>query len=169
MSQNFSADDQLRMETDPPKLTSTLNVLTILTFTWCAISALITVAMPAINDWLLSTMEKAKASGKDFSAKEIADMEKGKQAIELYKEHMIPLIVISIVCILLCFIGALWMRKLKKDGYWLYVAGELAPIAAGFIIMGSAQYAGIFSIFIGIAIPVVFVILYTTQRKYLVF
>lgn len=168
MNQDLSTTDKLNFEADPPRMSSTLNVLTILTFIWCGISALYTLAMPTINDFLLKTLDKAASSGKEFTAKELSDMERGRAAIELSNQNMIPLMVVGIVCIVLCFLGALWMRKLKKDGYWLYVTGELAPIIAGIIILGTSQLASIWGILIGIGIPVLFVILYTTQRKYLV-
>lgn len=166
MSQVSPTTDSLNFDTDPPKISSTLNVLTILTFIGCGIGALLTCAMPAINDFLLKMMDKAQSSGKELSASDIEKMEKGRAAIELYKHNMIPLMITSIVGILLCFVGALWMRKLKKDGYWLYVAGEIAPVIATVFIMGTAQFSGIN--ILSLLIPVVFVILYTTQRKYLV-
>lgn len=162
-----TAKDLLQYEDGKPKLPSGLNVLTILTFIGCSIFGLLTLFTPAINSFFSKALEKAASSGKEFSAKELESMEKGKAALELAKQNMIPLMIVGIVCIALCFVGALWMRKFKKDGYWLYVAGELAPIVAGFFIMGSTQYQGVWSIVIGIGIPVVFVILYTMQRKYL--
>ncbi len=60
------------------------------------------------------------------------------------------------------------MRKLKKDGYWIYVSGELLPIIVSLILLGTAQFNGAFSIVIALGIPLAFVILYTMQRKYLV-
>lgn len=80
---------------------------------------------------------------------------------------MIPMMIVGLVCIILCLVGALWMRKLKKDGYWIYVAGELAPILAGLFIMGTAQYTSIWSVLFGVGIPATFVVLYTLQRKHL--
>jgi hypothetical protein len=50
----------------------------------------------------------------------------------------------------------------------MYVAGEIAPLIAGVIIMGTGQYTSIWSVILGVGIPVLFVILYTVQRKYLV-
>jgi hypothetical protein len=59
------------------------------------------------------------------------------------------------------------MRKYKKDGYLMYVIGELAPLIGSLFIMGTSQYTGVFSVLIGLGIPFLFVILYTLQRKYL--
>lgn len=166
MNQENTADVLNSGETK--KLPSGLNVLTILTFIGCGIFGLLTLLTPVINKFLLNLMDKAASSGQDLSAKQLAEMEKGRAAIELTNQNMIPLITVGMVGIILCFIGALWMRKLKKDGYWIYVAGELAPILAMFFIMGTAQYTSIWSYIFGIGLPVLFVILYTLQKKHLV-
>ena len=95
-------------------------------------------------------------------------MEKGRAAIEIQQQNMVPLMIIGMAGIILCMIGALWMRKLKKDGYWMYVAGEVAPLIGGFAILGKSQYNGIGSVIIGLMIPLIFIGLYTTQLKYLI-
>ncbi len=165
-----NTDSNLPGQEDPTKgkLPAGINVLTILTFIGCGVGALFTMFMSAINDFFLKYIDKALNSGKDFSAKELADMEKGKASIELVQQHIIPLTVVGAIGIILCVLGALWMRKLKKDGYWLYIAGELAPVIGSVVIMGTGQYNSIGSIVGGFLIPVVFVVLYTFQRKHLV-
>ena len=75
---------------------------------------------------------------------------------------------ISIVGIVLCVVGAVWMRKLKKDGFWIYTAGEILPLIGSFILLGTKQYTGVTSIIFGVGIPVLFIVLYARQRKYLV-
>jgi hypothetical protein len=166
---NDTANDLLNYDDtrEQKKLPSGLNVLTILTFIGCTIFGLFTLLSPVINKFLLGIMDKAASSGQELSAKQLADMEKGRAGIALANQNMIPLMLIGMAGIILCFVGALWMRKYKKDGYWMYVAGELAPVLGSFLIMGTAQYTGVTSILIGIGIPVLFVILYTMQRKYL--
>lgn len=155
-------------EVNKPKIPSGLNVLTILTFIGCGVFALLLLLSPAINKFMLNMMDKATSSGQELTAKQLADIEKGRAAIELSNQHMVPMMIIGLIGIILCFVGALWMRKFKKDGYWIYVAGELAPIIAGLVIIGTAQYANVWGIIIGIVIPVLFVTLYTMQRKHLV-
>jgi hypothetical protein len=148
-----------------PPLPSMLNVLTILTIIGCSILFLFSLASPALINLSKNMMDKAGTS--ELSPKEIADMEKGRVALELTEQHMVPLMALSIVGIVLCFIGALMMRKLKKDGYWLYLAGQVVPFLGGLFILGTAQFSG-FSSFLIPIISLVFIILYTTQRKYLV-
>ncbi|MEO6253567.1 MAG: hypothetical protein ABIO79_09690 [Ferruginibacter sp.] len=167
MTQETTPDVLTLDEKGKPKIPSGLNILTILTFIGCAVFGLFTLLMPVIYKFLLNMMDKAASSGKEFSEKELADMEKGRAAIELFTNNMVPTMIIGMVGIVLCFMGALWMRKFKKDGYWMYVAGELLPLVAGFFLLGSEQYTGITSYILGIGMPILFVILYTTQRKYL--
>ena len=150
------------------KLPSSLNVLTILTFVGCGIGLLFSILTPFLNKFLMGMMDKAKASGTEMSTKQLEDMEKGKALMELTQANMIPLIAVGLVGITLCFIGARMMRKLKKDGYLIYVGGEILPVIGSFIILGTAQFTGVVSVIMGVGLPLVFVVLYTMQRKYLV-
>ena len=120
---NLNADDS-----ENTKLPQGLNVLTILTFIGCGLVGLFTLCAPMINDFFLKYLDKQLASGKDFSASELAKIEKGKDAIELAQQHMIPLMTTGLIGVALCLVGALWMRKLRKDGFWLYVSGEITPV-----------------------------------------
>lgn len=160
-----TTDTLVRDDFQKPVLPQMLNVLTILTFIGCSILFLLSLATPAIMKFSKKMMDKASVT--ELSPKEMADIEKGRHAIELAEQNMVPLIALGLVGIALCFIGALMMRKLKKDGYWLYLAGQVVPFIGGLFIMGTAQYTG-FSSFIFPIISLIFIILYTTQRKYLV-
>jgi hypothetical protein len=143
-----------------------LNVLTILTFIGCSIFGLLTLFMPFLYRLAIKLMDKTKSSGEDIPAKKLADMEKSRASMELALQNAVPLIIIGMAGIILCFVGALWMRKFKKDGYWLYVAGQIVPLAGSVIIMGQYQFSD-WKSYAGFIIPIVFILLYTTQRKYL--
>ena len=169
MTDTSTTKDLLEYSEDgKAKLPSSLNVLTILTFIGCGCFALLTLLMPMINKFFLGMMDKARASGAEMSTKQIEDMEKGKAVIELSQANMVPLMAVGLIGITLCFFGARMMRKFKKDGYMIYVAGELLPVIGSFIILGTAQFTGVASIIMGVGLPLVFVVLYTLQRKYLV-
>ena len=146
MNQDTAKDLLNYDEQGQAKLPSGLNVLTILTFIGCSIFGLLTLFSPMLNKFLLGIMDKAGSSGQELTAKQIEEMQKGRAALELANQNMIPLMAIGLVGIALCFIGALWMRKFKKDGYWMYVAGELAPVLGSFLIMGAAQFSGVMSV-----------------------
>ena len=161
--------DQLNSsEFDKPTLSSGLNVLTILTFIGSGIAILFSFATPAILKFSKSFMEKAATSGQELTSKQLDEMEKGRQAIELAQANMIPSIIVGVLGGILCIVAAVMMRKLKKDGYWIYIAGELLPLITTFILMGTSQFTGVFSVIIAVGIPVLFIVLYTLQKKNLV-
>lgn len=169
MTDTATTTDKLEFSEDgKAKIPSGLNVLTILTFVGCGIGILFSLLTPVINKFFLGMMEKAQTSGADLTAKQLEDMEKGKAVIELTQANMVPLMAVGIIGIVLCLAGAIMMRKLKKDGYLLYVGGELMPVIGNFIILGTAQFTGVTSIIMGVGLPLLFVVLYTLQRKHLV-
>jgi len=156
-------------EQGKPRIPSGLNTLTILTFIGCGIGLLFILVTPWLNNFFLEMMDKAQTSGAELTAKQLKDMEDGRAVIALTQANMVPIIVIGLIGIVLCLTGAIWMRKLKKDGYWIYLGGELFPVVGNFIILGTAQYTNAVGIIIGVGIPLLFVILYTLQRKHLVY
>jgi hypothetical protein len=167
MTDNQNTTDVLNFpEAEKQGLPGNINVLTILTFIGCAIGLIFSLASPALMKFSLSMMDKANSSGAELTDKQIVDMANARQAIEVAQANMLPLTIIGIAGIIACFVGAMWMRKLKKDGYFIYVAGELLPVLGSIIFMGKYQFTD-WKSYIGIIIPILFVVLYTTQRKYL--
>lgn len=155
-------------EFDKPTLGSGLNVLTILTFIGSGISIIFSLASPAILKFSKGFMDKAATSGQELTSKQLDDMEKGRQAIELAQANIIPSIIVGVLGAILCIVAAIMMRKLKKDGYWIYIAGELLPLITAFILMGTSQFTGVFSIIIAVGLPALFIVLYTLEKKNLV-
>ena len=163
-------------ETNPIELNSDgkqiipsgINTLTILTFIGSGLSLVFVLLTPFLNKLFLGFMDNARSSGTELTAKQMADMEKGKAVLELTSSNMIPLMAIGVVSIALCILGAVWMRKLKKDGFWIYVGGELLPVVGNFILLGTDQFTGVTSILMAVALPLLFVALYFRQMKYLV-
>lgn len=167
MSANVHTDDaQFNREVNNP-VPSGIKTLTVLTFVGSGFLLLYMIFLPAITRFMLGVLEKATNSSQDLSATELAKMEKGKSVLELTQANMVPIMLTGVLGIGLCVWGAIWMRKLKKDGYWIYLAGEIMPLVVGFILLGTAQFTDAFSIIIGLGIPLLFIVLYTVQRKYL--
>lgn len=168
MTNTSTSADLLELKEDgKPVLPTGINVLTILTFVGCGIGLLLTLLTPVINKFFLGFMNKAQSSGRELTTKELTDIEKGKAVIELSQANMVPLMVLGLVGIALCVVGAIWMRKLKKDGFWIYVGGELLPVIGTFILLGTAQFTGVVSVLLGVGLPVLFVVLYALQLKHL--
>lgn len=164
---NFTTEPDNLGELYSQPLPRGLNVLTILTFIGSAIGIIFTLATPWLSKFSLNMINKATETGADLTPKQITDMEASKKAIELTQTNMVPLLLIGAAGIVLCFIGALMMRKLKKDGFWIYVSGQILPIIGSLALLGMAQFTGVTS-YIIFLIPIVFISLYSMQRKYLV-
>ncbi|MDB5196127.1 MAG: hypothetical protein JWP88_497 [Flaviaesturariibacter sp.] len=160
----------------PPEKPGMLNVLTILTFIGCAFSYIFSIfgALNSSNyetqhEKLLDAQEKAGSSGfaRNMIDKSLETLENNAAAIDRMHDYRYIILVLGLLFTTLCLLGALQMRKLKKSGYPIYVIGEIAPLVVSVAFSGFMMFSNVFG-YIMIAIPVLFVILYTSQRKYLV-
>jgi heme A synthase len=86
-------------------------------------------------------------------------------AARVLLENRTPILLINLVTVLLCFFGALQMRKLKKRGFIMYVLGDLLTILKLFFVSVSPLAGVVYAFSYGIAL--IFVILYATQLKYM--
>ena len=159
--------DEISQTFQSEKEYGSLKTLTLLTYIGCGIGAIYIMATPFIMSFSEKMLNRAATAGQDLTASQAKKIEDGRRALELAQANLVPLLIIGSIGIIACFIGALWMRKLKKEGYYLYLAGEILPVIAGFILMGTGQFTGVVSMVIGLAIPIVFVILYSVNFKYL--
>lgn len=144
-----------------------LNVLTILTLIGCGIAYLSTCySYIAGNDpqkqidKLNETREKA---GDGFWGKMI---DSSIDIMQKSYENKNLLLISGLIFATLCLIGALQMRKLKKTGFYYYLIGELGPFVIMAGLFGSSFFSAVTLLF-GALIAIVFVILYSTQLKYL--
>lgn len=86
--------------------------------------------------------------------------------------------ILGILAIGLCFYGVLMMWKLKKTGFYIYLAGELLPyigmLMGGAAAMsalsamgGAAQTAGAIVIALMVIVDIVFIALYAINLKHM--
>src|SRR4051794_11280597 len=115
---NNETTDLLNFPEANKTLPQGINVLTILTFIGCAFLLMITLATPFLMKMGMKMMDQASASGADMNEKQLTDIANARKLMQLTQENMVPLITIGLLGVAACFLGALWMRKLKKDGYW---------------------------------------------------
>jgi len=87
--------------------------------------------------------------------------------VRLMATNKLPILILGLVGTTLCLAGAIQMRKLKMQGYYLWLIGEILPVIGTLIFIGIGVFSGMTGIF-SIAIMVLFIILYTSQRKYLI-
>ena len=147
------------------KLPTGLNVLTILTLIWCAYEL-----YSGVNNFISGKkaleeieknqekLENAPAWAKKFAGPEVQEM------MTKAVENKVPLLIISLVAVGLCVFGALQMRKLKKEGYYLWLVGEILPWIGSAIFI-PIFYNTVFAYFM--VFPILFIFLYTVQRKHL--
>jgi hypothetical protein len=157
-------------EEQPKPLSGTLNVLTILTFIGCGFAYLGLL----YNLYTASNYEEQRtkleeqldnAGGNEMARKM---MEGSLEMMEKTYQYRYVLLISGLVFTTFCLIGALKMRKQKKSGFPIYVIGEVAPVILTAILIGFSFIGGLTTI-ISAVIAVVFVILYSTQRKNLIY
>jgi hypothetical protein len=163
------AKDLLNLEQkDMAKLPSMLNVLTILTYIGCAwalISQIWGYFSASTAYKLADTLTGASDTGnKAIDSMVNSTMEMAKKAYD----NRLLILLLGIAGAVLCFYGAMQMRNLKKQGYLIYVIGELLPILSIIIFIGFGNILAGLTMILTVLIAAVFIILYTTQRKYLV-
>jgi hypothetical protein len=146
-----------------------LNVLTILTFIGCGISYL-----GGIYNFYSTSQYDKRMTEFEEARDKMGDNEMAsnilESSIEIFQKSYDNRYILFITAMLfttLCLIGALQMRKLKKSGFPIYTIGELAPIVVTAALVGFSMVGGI-TIIVTAIFAIVFVILYATQRKYLV-
>ncbi|MDE3144807.1 MAG: hypothetical protein KGL19_11670 [Bacteroidota bacterium] len=145
-----------------------LKTLTVLTFIGSAIALLGGVYQFINAEKGVENMEKAMANPDlpEFAKKMMTP--EALEAARIAAANKLPILILGLIGVVLCTMGAMQMRKLKQQGYYLWLIGEVVPVLASFIFMGSAAFAGGFMVYITYGILLLFIILYTMQRKYLI-
>jgi len=170
MSDLNQPSEFLPVDTGKPTVPSGINVLTILTFIGCGIGILGTLWNFINAKSGLDKMEAAINSPNYESMPAFAKKFLSPEALEVARksyENRVPITLIGIIGIALCLYGALQMRKLKMQGYYMYLIGEIIPLIASLVFVGTGALTGIAGIII-ICFVLLFILLYTGQRKYLV-
>jgi hypothetical protein len=159
--------DQLNLEDkDMKTLPQALNVLTILTYIGSAMQLL----GALYTYFTIGTSYKAIEGMSGGMQKEGMEglskiMSGATDVIKKQYENRTIIMVLAVVCALACFYGAMQMRNRKMMGYNIYVAGELIYPIVNMVLIGFGGF-GAFGV-IGLVFPIIFVVLYTLQRKYL--
>jgi hypothetical protein len=168
---NNSIDTLKESEFEDNSLPSSLNVLTILTFVGSAFAILGGLWNFYNAKKTFDTKDKVieqMNSGKIPSwAKSIMpDMTHFEEMVTKSYENRIPILILTIVAAVLCIVGAMQMRKKQKQGYLFYVIGEALPLVTSAFFIGYFTLAG--AGFIAVLFTLLFIILYTLQRKHLI-
>lgn len=155
-------DDQIEK-----KLPGMLNVLTILTLIACGIGLITSIWAFSRAEATYENAQRLNGSMRNMPGF-VQDMV-GPDALERSRrmyENRLPILIFGLGGVICCTLGALMMRKQKKAGYFLWLIGELVPLTAITIALKMTNMSGyIFKI--DLLVIAVFVVLYTTQYKYL--
>ncbi len=167
------AKDLLNLEQkDMQKMPQMLNVLTILTYIGCALGAIGGIYSYFTIATSYKLIEKMNTTTEGLSGSENkmvqSIMSESAAMIKKQYDNRLMIFILALVGVALCFYGAMQMRNLKKQGYLLYVIGELIPIISFAVFIGFGGLFGGVAMVFSTLIAAVFIILYTTQRKYLV-
>ncbi len=167
------AKDLLNLEQkDMQKLPQMLNILTILTYIGCAFAAIGSVYTYFTISTSYKLVEGLNSSANDLGGSESKTFQgiisSSTELIKKQYDNRLMIMLLGLVGVALCFYGAMQMRNLKKQGYLIYVVGELLPVITTAIFVGFGSLFGGMAILLSLLVPVVFIALYTTQRKFLV-
>jgi hypothetical protein len=154
------------------KLPQGLNILTILTLVWGGISTLSALWSFISAKTSLESKDKVMAQMNDpnmpsFFKSMMPDMAHFEEMIIKSFENRIPIAILGLTASVLCIMGALQMRKRKKQGFLLYVIGSFLPFLTSALFIGMFALSGPAMYFM-VFITILFIVLYAMQRKHLV-
>lgn len=173
MNPENQANDLLANEQETPKMSGGLNVLTILTFIGCALQFFGGIWSFLNAEKSYNEMDKVIAQMNSESMPAWAKSMMGtpehyRELITKSFENRLPIMLMTLAAAILCFYGALQMRKLKKQGFPIYTVGELLPFVSQGLFIGFFSFSGMV-FFILTAITLLFILMYFLQRKNLVY
>ncbi|MEO7524214.1 MAG: hypothetical protein ABIT58_08980 [Ferruginibacter sp.] len=164
ISKDFTGEDQSKLPTG-------LNVLTILTIIGTILFGFIGGVWGFFSAQKnYEETKKVLDSGKFDNAPSWAKGMMSPEMLEMQHkalENRLPILILTLVASALCLYGAIEMRKRRKQGYTLWLVGELLPIATTILFLGVGTLKG-FGLLI-LFIPLIFIILYTVHRKELLY
>jgi uncharacterized BrkB/YihY/UPF0761 family membrane protein len=114
----------------------------------------------------LEQKQKMIASGQVNELPGFVKSQYNQEAMSLAEnmvDNKLPILITGLLSVILCFYGVMEMRKLKKQGYIIWLIGELLPLISTYLFIGIATFYGLG--LLGIVVPVVFIILYTIYKK----
>jgi hypothetical protein len=163
--ENTHAGDVLQQ---PRKLTSMLNVLTILTFIGCGFAY-----VSGIYNLLYGKNPQQDLEELDRQREKLGDnplvnniVDSGVEFAQKSWEHRYELLICTFVFTTFCLVGALMMRRMKRTGFYIYLVGEIAPIVVTGLLIGFSLVGDITAV-LSAVVALVFIILYATQLKYM--
>jgi len=159
--------DSFTNETNTEVQYGSLKTLTVLTFVGCGLGYIFPIWGFLKADKNVTDIETAMSQPDlpDFAKKFLTP--EALENAKLMASNKLPILICYLIATTLCLVGAIQMRKLKQQGYYLWLIGEIFPLIAMAVFINIASIYSGFAIITPIFI-VLFIILYTLQRKYLI-
>lgn len=145
-----------------PKRPQFLTVLCILTYIGSALAFISGIYTFFTVEASAAMFENMNMEGADPTGM----MGAAHEAMRLAVANKIPNLLVATICSLLCVIGAMQMWKLKKTGYYIYIAGEIIPPIAAFV-LGGGGMLGSMGAAVGLIIAIVWIVLYGLNLKHM--
>ncbi|MBI2283091.1 MAG: hypothetical protein HYU71_05235 [Bacteroidetes bacterium] len=145
-----------------------LNVLVVLTFIGSSLNIISAIWQYETIEENMGRMNQILANS-DNKIPEFAKKFVNEDALEMTKklvQNKLPFLTVSLIGSLLCLYGAFQMRKLKKEGYYLYLMGAIFPFLTFPIFVGWNILSDRFVI-LNILLSLIFIIFYSSQKKIL--
>ncbi|MEO7446120.1 MAG: hypothetical protein ABIT96_06290 [Ferruginibacter sp.] len=174
MENNVASNDRLNVQDfDKPEMPSGLNVVTILTIIGCVIQFFISIfsyfSAKTTFENKDETLAKINSGNMPAFMKSLmGDMSHFDEMVTNSFNNRLPILIFSLVATILCLVGVIQMRALKNQGYLLYIIGELLPFVSLIAFIGTFSLAGT-GFYVGFGIALLFIIIYTSYRKNLVY
>jgi hypothetical protein len=152
--------DQLFDDFKPiKKMPDMINVCSILTFIWSGLCLILAVVSYSMVCTQAEALDENASKLEVHNAFLTSMMKSSSDVVHRSCEMRLPLLIMTLVFLVACIIGAILMRQLKKTGYFIYLIGELGLPIGTIALVGTTVVSGV----LGFLFPVVFLILYGTQ------
>ncbi|MCX7861577.1 MAG: hypothetical protein N2449_01115 [Bacteroidales bacterium] len=166
-------EEQVMETKKRPVFLTVLGILSFIGVAWQIIGGIMTMGAGAVTSAVtsagqsyaegLSSMEGMEnVEGMDQA---MSSLNEAVDAANKLAQNATLLGIINIVAALICLLGVIWMWKLMKKGFYVYVIGELAAPVATIILVGFGL--GGMMATLGFIIPVIMIILYALNLKHM--
>ncbi|HOU98092.1 MAG TPA: hypothetical protein PLP65_04530 [Bacteroidales bacterium] len=166
-------EEQVMETKKRPTFITVLGILGFIGVGWQIISGIITMGAGAVTSAVtsagssyaegLSNIEGMEnAEGMDQA---MAGLNEAVDAANKLAQNATILGIINIVAALVCLLGIIWMWKLQKKGFFVYVIGEIAAPVATLVLVGFGL--GGFMATLGFIFPIIFIILWGLNLKHM--
>jgi len=160
-------EEQVMETKKRPIFLTVLGILSFIGVGWQIISGIITMGAGSLTSAVTSAgSEYAEGlSNMEGMDQAMAGLNEAVDAANKLAQNASLLGIINIVAALVCLLGVIWMWKLMKKGFYVYVIGELAAPVATLALVGFGL--GGITATLGFIFPIIFIILYALNLKHM--